>query len=622
MGTIANQFSTAFRDFVTDGVSSSGAHDVIKEEVRAIGPLVEAALGLVSLASVGVVKQTRALLNADLAHAANTIALVYGDATDANNDLYVKVGGSGSGSWTLTTIIHDVLEGAGKPWADLAEMEADRAQDAANFAEEFGGINYAETAAGVAATAVGSFFRVWNGDTPRTYARYERIAGSPFFALASPLATTQDLAATASNKGLELLGFLQSGTGALPATARSKARQILSAADFTGFDSTGITSSTSAIAAAITEAAARGRCDVMIPTGAKTGALTLPGDVGLIGPSSKAVLTAEAGNYTTITLNGSDTVIENLTILEAAKSGGATFIIDCGTSGKDRNTIENVVTFNSWKLIGDSGTGNGVHTTSKLRSIQAKSHRGPGLAWSRGFAFLELDHVIVDYVGVSASNFTGFSVSGAGLPAGAGGLIVERCDVLGTMGTYTNSNQIAYNFEDLSAVRIRNTRADTCGSDGYRFARMNGIIAEDITSGLNDGHAMSFTDCVSVLMSRVFLFGRNYLTTPTANKDGLRFVSGNAGIVMGTIIARDFTGNGVHKAAAQPGAINIANCSMFSNTGHGVKTLGDSGFTLTGGQWGGNAAGNYNLGGGFDYVNGQLASGAFLTSIGPGPVTG
>lgn len=44
-------------------------------------------------------KETKALLDADLAHDANTVALVFGDATAANNTFYYKVGASGSGSW-------------------------------------------------------------------------------------------------------------------------------------------------------------------------------------------------------------------------------------------------------------------------------------------------------------------------------------------------------------------------------------------------------------------------------------------------------------------------------------------------------------------------------------------
>jgi hypothetical protein len=47
---------------------------------------------------------TQALLYADLAHSANDFALVYADSTATKNDLYVKSGASGSGSWSATGI--------------------------------------------------------------------------------------------------------------------------------------------------------------------------------------------------------------------------------------------------------------------------------------------------------------------------------------------------------------------------------------------------------------------------------------------------------------------------------------------------------------------------------------
>jgi len=82
-----------------------------------------------------------------------------------------------------------------------AAAEADRAETSANFAEEFSGPAYANQAAGEAATTTGQFFRVWNGDTPRTYTRYERTAGGS--SVAAPLATTADLV---SNSGAMLVG--------------------------------------------------------------------------------------------------------------------------------------------------------------------------------------------------------------------------------------------------------------------------------------------------------------------------------------------------------------------------------------------------------------------------------
>lgn len=125
MGSIANAFVETFRDYVTAGVPASGAHKPVKAETRALGTMIESAMGVLSLGGVDVTKDTRANLNADLAHAADSVGLVYADATDANNDLYVKVGGSGTGSWTLTTVLHDVIAGAAQPFVDLAEAWAE-----------------------------------------------------------------------------------------------------------------------------------------------------------------------------------------------------------------------------------------------------------------------------------------------------------------------------------------------------------------------------------------------------------------------------------------------------------------------------------------------------------------
>lgn len=125
MGNITNTINGAFRDFETDGVSSSGAHEVVKSDVRAVGPLIESAIANAALgALVDVIYATRAELDADLAHAADSVALVYADATDANNDLYVKVGASGAGSWTLTDAIHTLVAGIAQPYVDDAEAAA------------------------------------------------------------------------------------------------------------------------------------------------------------------------------------------------------------------------------------------------------------------------------------------------------------------------------------------------------------------------------------------------------------------------------------------------------------------------------------------------------------------
>lgn len=119
MGTIADQFAAAFRDFVTDGLMASGDHEPVKADIRAIGPLIEAAVANAGLgALVSVVKTTKALLDADLAHDADAVALVYADATAANNDLYIKSGASGAGAWTNSGALHGIIDELAAPYID------------------------------------------------------------------------------------------------------------------------------------------------------------------------------------------------------------------------------------------------------------------------------------------------------------------------------------------------------------------------------------------------------------------------------------------------------------------------------------------------------------------------
>lgn len=88
-----------WRDRETDGVASTPAHEPVKREIRDWGGWVESMIGLAA-SSGGFIYQTRASLDSDHAPPANTSAWVVADDTDANNGIWMKVGVSGSGSWT------------------------------------------------------------------------------------------------------------------------------------------------------------------------------------------------------------------------------------------------------------------------------------------------------------------------------------------------------------------------------------------------------------------------------------------------------------------------------------------------------------------------------------------
>jgi hypothetical protein len=103
MTAITDKADTVYRDMESPG--SSVPHDPEKLGIRQLFGIIDAALASLGVnGAITVKKSTLALLNADLAHVADTLAIVYNDATAANNGIYAKVGGSGSGSWELTDL--------------------------------------------------------------------------------------------------------------------------------------------------------------------------------------------------------------------------------------------------------------------------------------------------------------------------------------------------------------------------------------------------------------------------------------------------------------------------------------------------------------------------------------
>src|SRR5437868_15517614 len=85
------------RKYVTDGVPASGENEPNKADLRNLLTFLES---LLSGGGPGLGYSTKSAADGDLAHAANTLAIVYADSTAANNGLYKKAGASGTGSWT------------------------------------------------------------------------------------------------------------------------------------------------------------------------------------------------------------------------------------------------------------------------------------------------------------------------------------------------------------------------------------------------------------------------------------------------------------------------------------------------------------------------------------------
>jgi hypothetical protein len=94
--------SSILTDLVGDEDIGGGTLRTAKQSVSSfLGPLqLQVASIQDSQVAGAVAYDTRANLNANLNYVAHTPAIVYADSTPANNGSYVKVGASGTGSWT------------------------------------------------------------------------------------------------------------------------------------------------------------------------------------------------------------------------------------------------------------------------------------------------------------------------------------------------------------------------------------------------------------------------------------------------------------------------------------------------------------------------------------------
>lgn len=133
MGDIRDEANEVYRDYVTDGVPASGVNEPQKSGIRALFALIEDAVSAAGENGAYILRETKALLDADLAHDAGTYALVQFDSTEANNGYYKKSGASGAGSWAFLGA--DPRVGAAAV-AEAAAAEAEGFKDEAEAARD------------------------------------------------------------------------------------------------------------------------------------------------------------------------------------------------------------------------------------------------------------------------------------------------------------------------------------------------------------------------------------------------------------------------------------------------------------------------------------------------------
>lgn len=127
MGTIRDQFSSAFRDYALDGVPASGAHDVVKADVRALGTTIE---NVLSAIGAGIRRfSTVAAMDADLTGPDGALAYVYynnGSTTDPLNGVYQYK--AATTDWILADWYFDAVAAVVQPLLDDTEAARDEAE--------------------------------------------------------------------------------------------------------------------------------------------------------------------------------------------------------------------------------------------------------------------------------------------------------------------------------------------------------------------------------------------------------------------------------------------------------------------------------------------------------------
>lgn len=134
MGTVRDQFSATFRDYVLDGVPASGEHDVVKADARALGPTIETALSAVA---AGLFRYaTVALMDADLSRPDGSLAYVYynnGATTDPLNGVYQYK--ASTTDWIVADWYFDAVAAIVQPMLDDAQAAQAAAEGARDEAQ-------------------------------------------------------------------------------------------------------------------------------------------------------------------------------------------------------------------------------------------------------------------------------------------------------------------------------------------------------------------------------------------------------------------------------------------------------------------------------------------------------
>lgn len=364
---------------------------------------------------------------------------------------------------------------------------------------------------------------------------------------------------------------------------------MTSVVDF-GADPTGATDSTAAFNAALA-----GALVIYVPPGAYkiSGTITVPERRTLFSDSSaSASLVCQAGNYTTLSVQGSGTTVRGFTIDSTIKGGGPDYSIDCGSNVIYDSVYEDIRPILSFQIWGDSGVATGRHFRTYTRRIISHQQRGPGYVVRRGYAYLHFGlspfEDAVDFVGSPSPDHTAFDMDSSALTAAGlsavGGVYVSL-GVGGTASVGAGSGQKGFDIRNTDAIYLNGSSIDSVGGVGVSLDNCQFVQMGDVSSALCNGHAILLKDVRILTDARLHCRGRRGQPGAVADQDGVRLEGVCQDLNFTSIYSIGFTGNAFHGVGVTY-LIDVAVLKAVENGLLAVKTTNaTSSVRIGGGQF-------------------------------------
>ena len=292
----------------------------------------------------------------------------------------------------------------------------------------------------------------------------------------------------------------------------------------------------------------------------KIGAVTLTDGQTIIGDEGTKI-SSTASDF--ITINGNNTEVKNLII---TTSNNVIHI----NNDKQLSfiNIENVYSYGANKFIYDNENSNYTYTNLYVNRCAARQHYGNGLLLYHCLAFLMLNNVTIDSVGVigTTAMFEIHNNAGAHL---------THCEAEGGYSDGSHTSHCGFNFMNCQALWLERCMSDTNDSVGFNFYNCQYIYLSSCVASLMGSHGFAFlgTNSAHIMMTNCYIGGRRGMASSITGAHGIYNYAGY--FTISNCDISNMTGYAIADAATNNNAnyngIIIAGCDRsfvaFSSNG-------------------------------------------------------